>query len=284
MTLLTVSTVKGAPGGSTVALLLARAISATPVDDRRCVLAECDLSGGDLAPCLGLPGVPGVASLALAARHGLTVEILFAHTQSPACAPSLQVLPGVAGPEQGMALSWILADLGRVLQEPSIVAVADLGRVRVEHDGNDELRRLAAANVLVTNDDVASLLHARAAVESAADAGTSLQIVLAGKRTRRVSHVSRATGAEVLGAVRYDPKALSRLLRLEQSVAGPSSRRPRCARGLISDAEAIAAKLSDPDSRRGEPAGSVEATEDESVSSVRSGVLGRRRRRGVLVG
>jgi hypothetical protein len=198
-----------------------------------------------------------------------------------------------------MALSWILAELGRLLQDRSIVAVADLGRVRVEHDGHDELRRLAAANVLVTNDDVASLLHARAAVESAADVGTSLQLVLAGKRTRRACHVSRATGAEVLGAVRYDPKALSRLLRLERGVAGPRPRHPRCARGLISDAEAIVAKLSDPDSRCGEPAGSAAtedagsaatedarsaATEDKSVSSVLSSVLGRRRRRGVLVG
>jgi MinD-like ATPase involved in chromosome partitioning or flagellar assembly len=281
MTLLTVSTVKGAPGGSTIALLLAGAVTAAATDGRRCILAECDLSGGDLAPRLGLPGVPGVASLALAARHGLTVEILLAHTQSPAMTPQLNVLPGIAGPEQGMALGWILGELARVLADPSVVAIADLGRLRIDRDSNEELRSIAKANVLVTNDDVASLLHAKAAVESARASGTTLGIVLAGERRRRVSHVSQATGAEVVGAVRYDPDALSRLLD-QGRAARRGLRIPRRSSGLFSDAAAIVSKLTGSEVIA-DPC-TVRAAAGEGASSVRSNVLGRLRRRAVLIG
>lgn len=284
MTLVTVSTVKGAPGGSTVALLLARAVAATLLGDRTCVLAECDLSGGDLAPALGLPGVPGVASLALAARHGLTVEVLLAHTQATACDSRLRVLPGIAGPEQGMALSWILGDLGRALANPSIEAVADLGRLRGADDHNDELRRMATANLLVTKDDVASLLHSRAAVESARQAGTTLGLVLAGERTRRVSHVSEATGADVVGAVRFDAEALSRLLHRKGTAAKRSSRALRRTRGLISDAEAIASRLTGPDSRFEQSARISALGAHEDSPRMRTGLTGRIRRLAVPAG
>lgn len=283
MTLLTVSTVKGAPGGSTVALLLARVVAATLVGDGTCVLAECDLSGGDLAPRLGLPAIPGVASLALAARHGLTVEVLLAHTQASDCSPRLRVLPGVAGPEQGMALSWIMGDLGQALADPSIVAVADLGRLRGDVDDNDRLRRIATANLLVTKDDVASLLHSRAAVETARHAGTIFGIVLTGERTRRVSQVSGAIGAEVVGEVRFDPKALSLVLHPRR----PTTRTwkaLRCARGLISDAEAIVSRLSGPDCPLEQDFRTSALAGGGTDSPARSGVTGRARQRAVLVG
>jgi hypothetical protein len=283
VTLLTVSTVKGAPGGSTLALLLSTVIATRLDRDRTCVLAECDLSGGDLAPRLGVPAIPGVASLALAARHGLTVDLLLSHTQASPWAPRLRVLPGIAGPEQGRALSWMLADLGRALADPSIVAVADLGRLRGD-DHNAELRRLATANLLVTNDDVASLLHSRAAVESSGHAGTTLGIVLAGDRTRRASQVSVATGADVLGAVRFDPRALSLLLHPRRFTLGRSSIALRGARGLIRDAESIVSRFAGLEAPIEQPARSSVPAGREAGSPARRSVTGRMRRRAVLAG
>jgi hypothetical protein len=284
VTLVTVSTVKGAPGGSTIALLLGRAIAAAATEEQKCILAECDLSGGDLAPLLGLPGLPGVASLALAARHGLTMEILLAHTQTTASAPRLRVLPGIAGPEQGMALSWILGELGRALADGSVAAVADLGRLRADGDNNDELRRSASANLLVTKDDIASLLHSRAAVESGHQAGTTFGVVLAGERRRPLAQVSEVTGADVVGTVRFDPRALELLLHPGRGATRLRSWTPRRARGLITDAEAIVCRLSGPGSAfRGALPVSADGG-DENAPSPRSRVISRMRRRAVLVG
>jgi hypothetical protein len=250
------------------------------------VLAECDLSGGDLAPGLGLPGIPGIASLALVARHGLTIDLLLAHTQ-PSSSSRLRVLPGIAGPEQGMALGWMLGDLGRALAEPSVVAVADLGRLRGDEDQNDELRSLATTNLLVTRDDVASLLHSRAAVESARRAGTSLEVILAGERTRPAPHVSAALGAEVVGAVRFDPRAVRILGDPRRHSIRRNPKAPRRARGLTSDIAAIVSRLSCLDAR-------VESSFEQPVrippathaggSPAPSALAGRIRRRAVLVG
>lgn len=244
MTLVTVSTVKGAPGGTTVALLLARRLAESRCRDTvSTVLAECDLSGGDLAPALGLAGVPGMASLAVAARHGLTEELLMGHAQVSPSLPGLRLLLGIAGPEQGAALSWMWGDLARVLSSPMFVAVADLGRCGID-DRQGELCQAAVANLLVTTDGVAALLHARAAVESAARDGRDLAIVVTGMRRRRLSQIAEATGAEVLGAVRYDPPAVSRLLR--EGGAPRTARRTRESQppeGVLRDVAAMASSL-----------------------------------------
>ncbi|MGH9169607.1 MAG: hypothetical protein ACRD0Z_01830 [Acidimicrobiales bacterium] len=230
MTLLTISTVKGAPGGSTLGLLLARVVgeanSGNVPSRHASILAECDLCGGDAGPRLGLPGVPGLASLALAARHGLDEEVLSAHTQVTDRLPGTELLLGVAGPEQGVALSWMLEPLARVLANSDRWAIADLGRLSSRDDMNDVFRRGAAVNLLVTNDTVASLLHARAAVETFGRQGIRLELVVVGERTHPVTHISRTTGSSVVGTVRYDPPAVADLLSRRGNPPAFRSRRP----------------------------------------------------------
>jgi MinD-like ATPase involved in chromosome partitioning or flagellar assembly len=252
MTLVTISTVKGAPGGTTLALLLARALAEQPGNDA-CVLAECDLSGGDLAPMLGLPGVPGLASLALTARHGIDRKAVLAHVQQSAKLPGVNLLLGIAGPEQGIALGWIFEQLGEVLREPGLRAVADLGRQGHENDPNEAFRRGSAANLVVTSESVASLLHTRAAVESARRQGLEAKVVLIGNRSHRLSEVAEATSAPVVGAIRFDPEGLSHLLGLSPLVArlawrpGRSRRRRSAATraaALRSDVISLADELS----------------------------------------
>lgn len=282
MTLFTVSTVKGAPGGTTVALLLAGAIAATPSDSTGpeptafgnecgCLLVECDLAGGDVAPRLGLPGVPGLASLALVGRQGLTCEMLIAHTQTSSRLPGVRLLVGIAGPEQGLALGWMLESLAAALSDDRLRAVADLGRLSGEHDLNSTFRRVAAANLLVTADGVAALLHTRAAVESAADSGMALDVVLVGQRRHPLAHVAEATGAPVLGSVRVDSAALGALLQPRRAAERQGRQRGRARRfereggGLAGDiariAVALMARAGDvqPSSRAERPPGAREA-------------------------
>jgi hypothetical protein len=244
VTLLTVSTVKGAPGATTVALLLAQHFAGLLPKGPTCVLADCDVSGGDLAPILGLPAVPGLASLALAARHGLTLEQLIAHTQPLARLSGLRALLGVAGPEQGSALKWIWKQLGVTLADPAVLAVADLGRVGAD-DRHCELGESAVTNLLVTNDGIAALLHAKAACESAERSGRSLSIVVAGHRRWPLSHIAEATCAEVLGAVRFDASGLSSVVRTARRGRIPIRRRPDRHGALRSDVEALGRKVAD---------------------------------------
>jgi len=244
LTLVTVSSVKGAPGGTTVALLLSRSLAGATVDSRTTLLLECDPAGGDLAPTLGLPGVPGLASLALAGRHGLTVDLLLAHAQAHPSRPELRLLLGVAGPEQGAALRWIWRDLACLLSAPSLLVVADLGRCGVD-DRHGELCETAAANLLITTDDVASLLHAKAAVEASQRAGRAVGVIVTGERRRRLSQVSQAMNAEVLGAVRYDRPAVSSLLARGDAArfrVGEARARAR-SDALLADVERIACRL-----------------------------------------
>lgn len=278
MTLVTVPTVKGAPGGTTVALLLAQHFACVLSNGPTCVLAECDVSGGDLAPLLGLPGVPGLASLALAARHGLTIELLIAHTQALAQTSGLRALLGVAGPEQGTALNWIWNQLAATLADPAVVAVADLGRVGAD-DRHHELAERAVTNLLVTSDGIAPLLHAKAACESAERSGRSLSLVVAGRRRWPLSHVAEATRAEVLGAVRFDSSGLSSVLRTSRSAGDSSGRRSDRHGGLRCDVEALGRKVTDR-SGIGElstPA-VVASTSEQSETSGRAAVRRFRRR------
>lgn len=216
MSLITVSTVKGAPGGTSIALLLAAAIARRHVgrsdSGPTCLLAECDRSGGDLGPRLGLPGVPGLASLALAARHGLEADMLPAHTQTVEHLPGVGLLLGIAGPEQGFALGWMLDSLVGVLCEIRLRCVVDLGRLGPEAAANLSFRKRAVANLLVTTDQVPSLLHTRAAVESAAAEGAPLQLVVTGERRHPLSKIGHITGAGVLGSVRLDRRLVASAL------------------------------------------------------------------------
>jgi hypothetical protein len=242
--LVTVSTVKGAPGGTTIAFLLAQALAASPQGPEPCVLLECDPAGGDLARCLDLLGIPGLASLALAARHGLTIDVLLSHSQAVPGSPGLGVVPGIAGPEQGRAVQWLLSDLAGLLADPAIRAVVDLGRFHYD-DCADQLRAVAAANLVVTSDDVASLLHARSAVESAGRSDLTIELVVAGQRSHRLDQVARATRAPVVGTVRHDPVALAHLMRLRRRPLTLRRRptRPGRSGGLRSDIASLARAL-----------------------------------------
>jgi len=283
MTLITVSTVKGAPGGTTVALLLGRSLARATDAGLTPLVVECDLSGGDLAPALRLPGLPGTASLALAGRHGLSLDLLLAHTQGVASLPRLRLLLGVAGPSQGTALSWIWRDLGEVLSDPSVLAVADLGRCGLD-DRHDDLWRAAVVSLLVTTDGVASLMHAKAAVEAARESGRSLSVVVAGERTRRLSQIAAATNAEVLGALRYDPLAVASVLQGGRAGLRPrtSARRAR-SEDLLSDVDAMVATLAERLGTRASTSTAIAADAWIGSSGIRQRGIGRLRSWAALI-
>lgn len=219
----TFASVKGAPGVTTLSLLAACELARRlPGAEGRIVLAECDPSGGDLAPRLGLRGVPGLATLALAARGGLDTELLAAHSQAVPDAEGVRLLAGTAGPEQGRALAWLVEELAELFAAASGPAVVDLGRVRLGDPLTLGLNRAARASLLVSRCDTAAVLHLRSAIESVRKLGLSPSLVAVGNHPYAPEEVAAAAGCDLAGWLPEDAVAIAAL--------GPSARAKRDAR------------------------------------------------------
>ncbi|WP_432833062.1 hypothetical protein [Dactylosporangium sp. CA-092794] len=136
--LIAVASVKGAPGVTTLALGLA---ALWP--ELGAVLVECDPDGGDLAARFGHHPDPGLASLAAAARTGLTQVPLAEHVQRLAVGANVVLAPpgdGAAAAVQTLTYSGgetlrragddqpVVVDLGRLSRGGpglALAAVAD---------------------------------------------------------------------------------------------------------------------------------------------------------------
>jgi hypothetical protein len=129
--LVAVCSLKGSPGVTTFSVALA---ARWPVRDR-CVLVECDPSGGDVAIRFGLAASPGLVSLAAAARRSSDPELLWQHTQ--ALPGDLPVVVAPPGADHALAALATLASEGRdgpdilrlAANETDAVVIADCGRV-----------------------------------------------------------------------------------------------------------------------------------------------------------
>lgn len=132
--LIGIATAKGAPGTTTLAVALGLASGGA-------VLVEADPHGGSLAPRTGLRFDPGATSLAAAARHELTIELLAEHLQS--LAPRLGALTAPSDPRAARHAFGVLGDhLPAVLRSVSDVhGLFDLGRL----DSESPMRPLARA-------------------------------------------------------------------------------------------------------------------------------------------
>ena len=91
MMLVAVCSLKGSPGVTTFCVALAAHWPA----QARCLLLECDPSGGDIATRFSLASSPGLVSLAAAARRGSEPDLLWQHTQQlPGGLPVVLAPPG----------------------------------------------------------------------------------------------------------------------------------------------------------------------------------------------
>jgi hypothetical protein len=131
MMLVAVCSVKGSPGVTTFSVALA----AHWLAQDRCLLLECDPSGGDIATRFSLAASPGLVSLAAAARRGSQPEMLWQHTQElPGGLPVVAAPPGA---DHALAALAALAPessaSGSVLQiaagATDLTVIADCGRV-----------------------------------------------------------------------------------------------------------------------------------------------------------
>jgi MinD-like ATPase involved in chromosome partitioning or flagellar assembly len=142
--LIAVSSAKGSPGVTTTATALG---GIWPHD---VVLADLDPAGGDIAlrhrDPSGRPLDPerGLLSLAAAARRGLAEGELYEHVQR--VDGGLDVIAGVARPEQITGIGPVWPTLGTTLRQSPLDVIADCGRVS---PGTPVMPVLSAADALV---------------------------------------------------------------------------------------------------------------------------------------
>jgi hypothetical protein len=221
MTLVTILSVSGAPGVSTVACLLATTWAVPgPV-----MVVECDASGGDLAARFGLSPSVGWPSLTAAVRRS---------GASTPLDPHLQYLPGglpvlvgahhgppaaAGGPEAGVVRTRSAGDSGGIGGDDgggqgnhgggrSGLVVVDLGRL--PHDSVETEGWLEAADwtVVVVRDDPAGAVRVgHRAAELLARTEGRLGLVVVGVNGFRCRELAGLTGIDPMGDVPFDSES-----------------------------------------------------------------------------
>ncbi len=203
MSLICVTSAKGAPGVTLTALGLAAALQ---VDEtRRKVLLEADPSGGSLAIRFGLGRQPGLLSLAGAGGHGLADEDLWAHVQE---------LPGglgvICAPERADRTRAILNTSARSLGTrfaglDELTVVADCGRY-TPGDPASALVEAASQVLMVARPTAEQVQPAAAAAQHLATMGVDVAWVLIGEHPHSATEVASVTGIPVARVLPDDPR------------------------------------------------------------------------------
>ncbi len=238
--------VKHAPGVTTTVLALAAGWPA----DRPVLMAECDPAGGD-ALCWyghqqqrGLLAEPGLASLAVTGRRGVTAEMVLEHSQPMPGEGSVRALVApVAGEQARAALAGlVMAGLAEALASmEGYDVVVDVGRLETASP-TLELAARADTTLLILRPTMAGVAHVQAALAVLGDR-IDFSLVLVGDRPYGAAEVAQATGVAVAAVLPVDPRAARALSGQGAGRAG-SRRAPlldaacRLAASLASAAEA----------------------------------------------
>ena len=202
MTVVSLLSLKGAPGVTTLSCLLA----AVWPEPGPLVVVEADPSGGDLAARFGLTSTIGWSSLSAAVRRSGDATRLDPHLQRlPGGLPVLVSGSGgpfdaASGPESGVVRSAFGHDGDAGL------AVVDLGRVPVGADATPGWLERSDLSILVVRDDPSAALHVRARAAELLDrTGGALGILVVGGVAFRCRELAEFAGLPPLGDVPFDP-------------------------------------------------------------------------------
>lgn len=247
MTVVLVGSVRGAPGVTSAALLLAGWLDDSAV-------AEADLDGGVIAVRYGLGREPGLTTLA--AGHTIDPEDWRKHTQDAGGVP---VLVGPDAPDR-MAMLWSRAGrrVGTSLAESRATVVVDAGRLRPGGVTSD-LHAVSALTLLLVRpvpDDLVGLAHRLPALPG------RVGLVLVGSGAYTTSDVRAEFGVDVLGTLPDDRRAAV-MLTDGGMRAGGLARTP-VARAMHTVADAVVSRVGQ-SHRPGNGTGSSRTTTAEAA-------------------
>lgn len=223
MSLFALASLKGAPGTTTLACLVA----ATWPLDRRVVVAECDPCGGDLASRFELSTARGCLSLATAARRDPALTVVDPHIQR--LPGGLEVLIGGSSAEMARAQSVTRANVNQAVVNiaSGVDVIADLGRLAAPYDDCRQLLQEAEAVGVLIGPDHASVAHAIDQREMLNDlCGERISLMIVGRGACRPRDVESLSGIRVSAEVPHDPMAAA-------VASGASSGSRRLARSVL---------------------------------------------------
>ncbi|TDD96030.1 hypothetical protein [Jiangella asiatica] len=255
MTVLALTSIRGAPGVTTTALVAALSWP------RPVLLVEADVSGSSSIKAGHLRGEIdhrlGLINLAVAHRNDtLSLSTLRGQTIALTDDGARLVLPGLATRAQAASLTedfWAtLATLLRGVTRHGVDVVIDTGRFGMRH-GPDPLLRSADLAVVVARTSLDDLVAVRGSVDQlpGGDTHTAVDrrgLLLVGPgRPHRVSEAAEASTLPVWACVDWDPAAAERMNgreRLRSSLSRLASSR------LVRSGRAAVAELRAADERR----------------------------------
>ncbi|MGH3719413.1 MAG: chromosome partitioning protein [Pseudonocardiaceae bacterium] len=220
--LVAVCSLKGSPGVTTFSVALA---ALWPVQ-ARCVLVECDPSGGDVATRFGLASSPGLVSLAAAARRSSDPGLLWQHTQ--ALPGDLAVVVAPTGADQSLAALTALAPEGSggagvlrlAAQATDTVVIADCGRVDPTSPALPIVRS-ADVTLLLSRAHADDLAHLVTRLSEVSRWSSRPGLLLVGEGYS-AAEVSRELGVPAMGRIPEDRHAAAVLCGRPGGRGGPS--------------------------------------------------------------
>ncbi|MDH3681574.1 MAG: hypothetical protein OEV40_16680 [Acidimicrobiia bacterium] len=194
--LLTISSVRGSPGVTSWALLLAAAWPPGAPDER--VVLEADCAGGVLGARYQLGVEPGAVSLVSACRRADDTLTLDHHGRL--VADGLWVVPGPEVAERAVPV-WTsgATDVAGVLRKDDRLWLADVGRAGPESPVQD-LIRSSVANVVVSGPSIEDVVQVPARV-AALSASAPTGVVVVGRCDFAEDELHRFFGGRALWAV-----------------------------------------------------------------------------------
>jgi MinD-like ATPase involved in chromosome partitioning or flagellar assembly len=263
MSLFALASLKGAPGVTTLACLVA----ATWPLDRRVVVAECDPFGGDLAARFELSTARGCLSLATAARRDPEAVVADPHMQR--LPGGLEVLVGGSSSEIALAQSVTRANVNQavIAAARSVDVVADLGRMAAPYEECRQLLQAAEAVGVVIGPDQAAVAHAAEQGEMLTRlCGDRISLMVVGRGTSRSRDIEVATGLRVSAEVPHDPAAAA-------VASGTSSGARRLARSvLVKSARRIADSFASLDKGESDCLDDRQSSDQETAATGQSGI------------
>ncbi len=195
---------KHSPGTTTLAQTIATIATAG-------LLVEADPSGGDLAARTGLSLDPGLASLTVAARTGLTHRHLAEHVQTLPSGIQVLVSP-VALRHAISTITTIGGPLAALLHQDNEgdggLTVVDVGRVDTT-TLVEPLLNAADRVLFVTGGNADDIAGARSRVDMLGDHARAVTVVVTGHGGFALGEISAALAVPDVVRVPWDPRAVA---------------------------------------------------------------------------
>lgn len=233
--LITIGSLAGSAGATTVAALLARH---WPTTDSRYLL-EADPDGGVLAARwherMGLSWTPGLVEVAGRTRGGGSLLDALAASAQPV-GGGVEVIPALPGRGAVEAALRGLSDEGLALVAASDrVVMADVGRFRPPTIG---VVRRSRMTLIVCRPDLESAQLARPQITELSNAGAEVSVIIVGDAPYPAAEFADAAGVPHVWSIPIDRRG-AQLVR-EQGPAGRAVDRSRLSRAVRSVAEQLA--------------------------------------------